>query len=153
MHCIGFYGDAVKEYKGALQVAEAREDTIGSAVAHRMVGECLCALGKYKDALFHQNLHLQVHMITIHLVVCNEGIDHYHMMSELQKLLYCLVHQYSLLVTSVKMSGLSRWYRAAQHLVLQLWRDGAYNWEDMFGDIQLHTAYKQGLCGLEFLLK
>ena len=57
---VGFYNDAVTEYKEALQVAEAREDKIGSAVAHRMVGECLCALGKYKDALFHQNLHLQV---------------------------------------------------------------------------------------------
>ena len=57
---LGFYEKAVKEHTREVQLSEASQDTIGAAIAHRKVGECLCALKKYKEALFHQNLHLEV---------------------------------------------------------------------------------------------
>ena len=50
----------MKEHTREVQLSEASQDTIGTAIAHRKVGECLCALKKYKEALFHQNLHLEV---------------------------------------------------------------------------------------------
>ncbi|XP_068698694.1 tonsoku-like protein isoform X1 [Montipora foliosa] len=56
----GYFEKAVKEHSREVQLSEATQDTIGSAVAHRKVGECLCALKKYKEALFHQNLHLEL---------------------------------------------------------------------------------------------
>ncbi|EDO37052.1 predicted protein, partial [Nematostella vectensis] len=56
----GFHEKAIKEHKQEVQLSEAVNDDIGSAIAHRKVGECLSALGKYKEALFHQNLHLQL---------------------------------------------------------------------------------------------
>ena len=60
---LGYFEKAVKEHTREVQLSEAIQDTIGTAVAHRKVGECLCALKKYKDALFHQNLHLEVCLI------------------------------------------------------------------------------------------
>ena len=57
---LGYFEKAVKEHTREVQLSEAIQDTIGTAVAHRKVGECLCALKKYKDALLHQNLHLEV---------------------------------------------------------------------------------------------
>jgi len=56
----GYFEKAVKEHTREVQLSEAIQDTIGTAVAHRKVGECLCALKKYKDALLHQNLHLEL---------------------------------------------------------------------------------------------
>ncbi|KAL9976144.1 hypothetical protein ACROYT_G013400 [Oculina patagonica] len=56
----GYYEKAVKEHNREVQLSEAGQDTIGTAIAHRKVGECLCALKKYKEALFHQNLHLEL---------------------------------------------------------------------------------------------
>ena len=57
---IGYHEKAVKEHTREVQLSEASQDTIGTAIAHRKVGECLCALKKFKEALFHQNLHLEV---------------------------------------------------------------------------------------------
>ena len=57
---LGYYEKAVKEHTREVQLSEAGQDTIGTAIAQRKVGECLCALKKYKEALFHQNLHLEV---------------------------------------------------------------------------------------------
>ena len=56
----GYFEKAVKEHTREVQLSEASHDTIGAAIAHRKVGECMCALKKYKEALFHQNLHLEV---------------------------------------------------------------------------------------------
>ena len=61
----GFFEKAAHEHKLEIQLSEAAQDKIGTAIAHRKVGECLCEMGKYKDALFHQNLHLEVILITI----------------------------------------------------------------------------------------
>jgi len=58
--CLGYFEKAVKEHTREVQLSEASQDSIGAAIAHRKVGECLCALKKYKEALFHQNLHLEV---------------------------------------------------------------------------------------------
>ena len=58
--CLGYFEKAVKEHIREIQLSEASQDSIGAAIAHRKVGECLCALKKYKEALFHQNLHLEV---------------------------------------------------------------------------------------------
>ena len=57
---VGYYEKAIKEHNREVRLSEAGQDTIGTAIAHRKVGECLCALKKYKEALFHQNLHLEV---------------------------------------------------------------------------------------------
>lgn len=41
-----------------MQLSEALDDTVGTAVAHRKIGECHCELADYDRALHHQKLHL-----------------------------------------------------------------------------------------------
>lgn len=39
---------------------EAAGDRLEAAKAHRMIGECLCSLEDYDNALYHQQQHLQI---------------------------------------------------------------------------------------------
>ena len=43
-----------------LALSEASIDRLGTAIAHRKVGECLCELGDYERAVHHQMKHLEI---------------------------------------------------------------------------------------------
>ena len=63
MYCfLGFYEEAIDNHKEEIHCCEALGDTIGVAVGHRMVGECLCHTLQFDDALDHQNIHLKVNI-------------------------------------------------------------------------------------------
>ncbi|XP_012215084.1 tonsoku-like protein [Linepithema humile] len=50
---------ALKEYTEQLSVCEDLQDKLNCAIAHRMIGEVYTNLGKYEQALLHQNLYLE----------------------------------------------------------------------------------------------
>ncbi len=55
----GLYDDAIDEHQTELSISEMRQDQIGTAIAHRKIGECYCELGDFEKALDHQRLHLE----------------------------------------------------------------------------------------------
>ncbi|CAG2203419.1 NFKBIL2 [Mytilus edulis] len=66
-NCIGEllvkYGrchEAKEEHEKELAISEALEDTIGSAVACRKIGECYCGMDQYDKALQFQQRHLEL---------------------------------------------------------------------------------------------
>ena len=56
----GLFEEAIKEHEMELQLSESLNDTIAVAIAHRKIGECLCELQDFTQALFHQQKHLEV---------------------------------------------------------------------------------------------
>ena len=61
----GLFKDAIEEHRAELHLSESVRDTIGVAVAHRKIGECLCELQDFEQALVHQEKHLEVTEIEI----------------------------------------------------------------------------------------
>lgn len=57
---LGQFEDAISEHETELRLCEALEDSLGRAVAHRRIGECLSELGKYEEALQHQQQYLDL---------------------------------------------------------------------------------------------
>jgi NF-kappa-B inhibitor-like protein 2 len=57
---LGLFEQAIEEHEMELQLSESLSDTIAVAIAHRKIGECLCELHDFKQALFHQQKHLEV---------------------------------------------------------------------------------------------
>lgn len=58
--CSGRHEDALHERRCELALYEAAGDQLEVARAHRMIGECLCALEDYENALNHQRQHLHL---------------------------------------------------------------------------------------------
>lgn len=56
----GKHEDALRERQCELALYEAVGDQLEAARAHRMIGECLCTLEDYDNALSHQRQHLQI---------------------------------------------------------------------------------------------
>ena len=56
----GLFEDAIEEHRAELHLSESLHDTIAVAVAHRKIGECLCELQDFEQALVHQQKHLEV---------------------------------------------------------------------------------------------
>lgn len=59
-HRSGRHEDALRERRCELALYEAAGDQLEVAKAHRMIGECLCSLEDYENALNHQQQHLQI---------------------------------------------------------------------------------------------
>ena len=57
---LGKHKDALRERRCELALYEAAGDRLEVARAHRMIGECLCSLEDYDDALNHQQQHFQI---------------------------------------------------------------------------------------------
>ena len=57
---LGLCAEAIEEHEEEIYFSEASGDVIGVAVGHRKVGECLCGLEKFSEALHHQRKHLKV---------------------------------------------------------------------------------------------
>ena len=57
---LGFFEDAIQAHREEICFSEAIDDTIGIAIGNRKVGECLCELRNFADALRHGKIHLQV---------------------------------------------------------------------------------------------
>lgn len=60
MHIAGRCHEAKEEHEKELAISEALEDTIGSAVACRKIGECYCGMDQYDKALQFQQRHLEL---------------------------------------------------------------------------------------------
>ena len=57
----GDYENALHYHQEELALSEASvSDRLGTAIAHRRVGECLCELGDYEQAIHHQRKHLEI---------------------------------------------------------------------------------------------
>ncbi|XP_046842371.1 tonsoku-like protein [Xenia sp. Carnegie-2017] len=54
------YEDAIEEHKMELHVSERLNDDISVAIAHRKIGECLCELKDFKQALHHQQTYVNL---------------------------------------------------------------------------------------------
>ena len=63
---LGLFAEAIEQHKEEILCSQKIDDTIGVAVGHRKVGECLCELGSYQKAITHQNKHLEVLTELIH---------------------------------------------------------------------------------------
>ena len=59
-HLLGRHEDALRERRCELALNEAVGDQLEVAKAHRMIGEALCSLEDYENALKHQRQHLQI---------------------------------------------------------------------------------------------
>ena len=57
---IGCFDEAIDAHKEEVHLSEAINDVIGVAVGNRKVGECLCELRQFDDAIKHQQTHLKV---------------------------------------------------------------------------------------------
>ena len=66
----GLYSEAVEWHKEEVNCSEAANDILGAAIGHRKIGECLCELSEFEEALKHQKKHLKVG-------VCGNFNDHY----------------------------------------------------------------------------
>jgi NF-kappa-B inhibitor-like protein 2 len=56
----GRWEEAKAEHENELAISEALEDTIGSAVGCRKIGECYCGMEQYDKALQFQERHLRL---------------------------------------------------------------------------------------------
>lgn len=56
----GDYRHALKYHKQELSLSEGVSDQMGLGIACRKVGECLCELGDYEQAVQYQKRHLEV---------------------------------------------------------------------------------------------
>jgi len=54
------FEDAIASHKEEIGLSEACDDVIGVAVGNRKVGECLCELRQFSEAIKHQKQHLKV---------------------------------------------------------------------------------------------
>ena len=57
---VGEYGKAIDEHKAELQLSTLLDLPTDSGIAHRKLGECLCELGQFREALQHQQQHLHL---------------------------------------------------------------------------------------------
>ena len=60
LNTLGRHEDALRERRCELALNEAAGDRLEVAKAHRMIGETLCSLEDYENALNHQQQHLQI---------------------------------------------------------------------------------------------
>ena len=60
LHLPGLFEEAIQQHNAELNLSELLRDHIAVGVAHRKIGECLCELQDFKQALFHQQKHLEV---------------------------------------------------------------------------------------------
>ncbi|XP_013407621.1 tonsoku-like protein, partial [Lingula anatina] len=56
----GRFEDAIEDHQMELHLSEALDDSMGTAIANRKIGECYCELGKFDLALKHQHRHLEL---------------------------------------------------------------------------------------------
>ena len=56
----GCFEEAITAHKEEIHLSEAINDIIGVAVGNRKVGECLCELQEFEEAIRFQKLHLDV---------------------------------------------------------------------------------------------
>ncbi|XP_066915098.1 tonsoku-like protein [Clytia hemisphaerica] len=56
----GCFDEAIDAHKEEVHLSEAINDVIGVAVGNRKVGECLCELRQFDDAIKHQQKHLKL---------------------------------------------------------------------------------------------
>lgn len=57
---LGLYEQAIEEHQRELTLSERIGETIEVAISHRKLGECLCELQDFQQALFHQEEYLLV---------------------------------------------------------------------------------------------
>jgi len=57
---IGDHAKALRYHQNELALSAAAGNLLDEGVAHRKVGECLCELGQYEEAVEHQKSHLQL---------------------------------------------------------------------------------------------
>lgn len=57
---VGEYRKAIDEHRAELQLCVSLDLPTDSGIAHRKLGECLCELGRYEEALQHQKQHLHL---------------------------------------------------------------------------------------------
>ncbi|XP_078688374.1 tonsoku-like protein [Branchiostoma floridae x Branchiostoma belcheri] len=56
----GEYEEAIEEHRNELQLSDSIGDILGTAIAHRKIGECLSSLDRFDDAVKHQQSHLRL---------------------------------------------------------------------------------------------
>ncbi len=56
----GDHSHALVYHQTELSLSEGGGDQLGAAIAHRRIGECHCEMGNYREALSHQNKHLEI---------------------------------------------------------------------------------------------
>ncbi|XP_048450116.1 tonsoku-like protein [Rhincodon typus] len=56
----GQFEAAIREHEEALHVLEERNDVLGCAMAHRMIGECFLELSNWESSLKHHRAYLQL---------------------------------------------------------------------------------------------
>lgn len=59
-HQPGKWEKAVRYHREELQLSESLKDHLGTAVAHRMIGESLAGLCQFKESLKHQKEYLEI---------------------------------------------------------------------------------------------
>ena len=57
---IGEYRESLQYHQCELALSEAAGDLLGCGIASRKVGECLCELGDYREAIESQKKHLEI---------------------------------------------------------------------------------------------
>ena len=58
--CLGNLAKALRYHQNELALSAAAGNLLDEGVAHRKVGECLCEMGQYEEAVEHQKSHLQL---------------------------------------------------------------------------------------------
>ena len=56
----GDHSHALVYHQTELSLSEGSADQLGAAIAHRRIGECHCEMGNYREAISHQNKHLDI---------------------------------------------------------------------------------------------
>ncbi|CAH1269884.1 TONSL [Branchiostoma lanceolatum] len=56
----GEYEEAIEEHRNELHLSDSIGDLLGTAIAHRKIGECLSSLDRFDDAVKHQKSHLRL---------------------------------------------------------------------------------------------
>ena len=59
----GFFAEAIDWHEEEIKFSEIANDTLGLAIGNRKIGECLCELGKFEEAIEHQKQHLKVLLV------------------------------------------------------------------------------------------
>ena len=57
---LGEYRQSLHYHEQELAISEGLGDDLGLGIACRKVGECLCAMEKFRDAIKHQKKHLEM---------------------------------------------------------------------------------------------
>ena len=56
----GFFAEAIQWHEEEVKYSEVANDILGVAIGNRKIGECLCELSKFEEAIEHQKQHLKV---------------------------------------------------------------------------------------------